>query len=68
MLLSSVPVLAAIQTNYTVYDLNFDGGDISTVTAGDANISCVEGGKGGGKAVFADALTADAEMPYIRLK
>ena len=68
MLLSSVPVIAAIETNYTVYNLNFDGGDISAVTAGDASISCVEGGKGGGKAVFADGLTADSQMPYIGLK
>ncbi len=68
MLLSSVPAIAAIQTDYTVYNLNFDGGDISAVTAGGANISCVEGGKGGGKAVFADGLTAETEMPYINLK
>ena len=68
MLISAVPVIAAVQTNHIVYDLNFDGGDISSITAAKQNVSSVEGGTNGSKALFVDKPVSEEEIPYFNLK
>lgn len=68
MLISAVPVIAAVQTYHIVYDLNFDGGDISSITAAKQNVSSVEGGTNGSKALFVDKPASEEEIPYFNLK
>lgn len=68
MLAMSLPVFAAVDTNYTVYNLNFDGGDTSAIRSNGSTVSSVEGGIDGSKAVYIEGYGSEEDVASINLK